>query len=143
MVNRYREGRIQHTRGGVLTVAADSAVERYRIVMDQYLLHRGLSAAFELVRAANGYVDEQAPWALAKAERGIAGPEALDHVLSELMSALATLSTLFAPFMPAKAEAMWAVLGGVGSPPGLDNLKKELRDLTAVSPGEVLFPRPN
>ena len=142
MVARYRGGSVAPPRDGPLAKRTEVAASDYREAMEGYLLHRGLAAAFDIVRAANGFVDETKPWALAKAERDGADEGALDDVLSQLIAALGTVAAMLAPFTPRKAAELWHTLGGDGSPPGLDRLEPSLSGLRSVRPGAVLFPRP-
>ena len=148
MVAKYRDGRVPRRPEGVSSEGPDLAVEgahrlaEYRERMDDYRLHLGVSAAFGLVRAANSYVDETKPWAMAKAEADGADRAALDRVLGDLVRALGATSAMLAPFMPVKAEEIWRTLGGSGSPPPFDELEGALTGLTEMRKGEVLFPRP-
>ncbi|WP_420442265.1 methionine--tRNA ligase [Candidatus Palauibacter sp.] len=153
MVSRYRGGDVPPPRGGDLAEKTARALSEYHAAMDGYLLHRGLAAAFDVVRAANGFVDESKPWALAKAERdggddgdggagGGADTGALDGVLSQLIAALGATAAMLAPFTPGKAAELWRALGGDGPPPAFEHLEPSVAGLRAVRPSGVLFPRP-
>lgn len=142
MIGKYRGGRAPAATGdSELDARRVEAMDRYRARMDAYRLHEGLAAAFDLVRAANVYVDESRPWTLAKKERAGAAPEALDIALGSLGRALGSAAAMLAPFMPRKAGQLWHVLGGEGPPPRLDELGSALGRLGDVRPGPVLFPR--
>ena len=148
MVGKYRDGNVPAAPEGMaegkLTKERRVGLAAYREAMDGYLLHKGLAAAFDVVRAANGFVDETRPWALARAEReGGSGPAELNGVLSELAAALAAVATMLAPFMPSKAAELWRSLGGDGPPPNFAGLARAASRLEAVRPGAVLFPRPD
>lgn len=149
MVSRYRGGDVPPSQGGALAQKTARALSEYHAAMDGYLLHRGLAAAFDVVRAANGFVDETKPWALAKAERGGDGGAdggadtgALDGVLSQLIAALGAVAAMLAPFTPGKAAELWRTLGGDGPPPAFEHLEPSVAGLRAVRPSGVLFPRP-
>ena len=158
MVSKYRDGVVARTGGeggatGALAErsneggadldgATTEALATYRERMDGYRLHLGLATALELVRAANGFVDEMRPWALAKAERDGAGPESLDRVLGQLLRALAATAAMMAPFMPEKSAEIWKAVGGEGEIPPFAALAAAIADLGPVRPGPVLFPRP-
>lgn len=110
--------------------------------LDDVSPHRALDAIWELVGAANRYVDQTAPWALAKS-----GDTArLGEVAYAVMETLRWLSVMIAPFMPRKAEALRAQLG---LPPlaiaeGSDLWPAAWGELpagTTTKPGEALFPR--
>jgi methionyl-tRNA synthetase len=92
------------------------------------------------VSRANEYVDRQAPWKLAR-DPGSAA--ALDETLATLARKLAKQTVMLAPFMPAKAQAVWEQLGGPGA------VHEQRIDRTAdidpsgwkVTKGAPLFPR--
>jgi methionyl-tRNA synthetase len=75
--------------------------------MDSLLLHRGAAAAWDLVSAANAFVERQAPWALAKAN----DTAALDATLAALARSLMRLAVLAAPFIPSAAHTLHDALG--------------------------------
>jgi methionyl-tRNA synthetase len=75
--------------------------------MDQFSLHEGAAHAWRLVDRANAFVEEMAPWNLAK--RGEAEP--LDRTLAALTRALVRITLMASPFMPGKTQQLWAALG--------------------------------
>lgn len=141
MVTKYRDGVIPTGTGGALSDKSVASLADYRAAMDAYLLHRGLDAALDIVRAANGFVDESAPWSLAKTERDGADGSTLDGVLAQLIEALGVVAAMLAPFTPSKAAELWGVLGGEGALPDFGDLSAAIAGLGAVRPGPVLFPR--
>lgn len=76
------------------------------LAFDDFALHEGLRAIFELVTAANRYVDSSAPWQLAKQ----GSSRALEHCLSSLVYTLRVTARLLAPFLPAAARQIDARL---------------------------------
>ncbi len=114
MLEKYRGGVVPKAPLTELDRAGDEAAARYMDAMDALLLHRGAAAAWDLVVAANGYVERRAPWAQAKA-----GDQAgLDETLGALARALERLSVLVTPFVPQAADALWRGLGlGQSLPP--------------------------
>jgi methionyl-tRNA synthetase len=137
MVERYRDGIIPAGAPTSLDQHREAALTRYQSAMERQLLHQGAAAALELASAANLFVAERAPWQQAK------DPEqasALDATLASLTRALATLATLFEPFMPRKMAELGSMLG-LETIPRLADLAE--LDLTGhrISKGEVLFPR--
>jgi methionyl-tRNA synthetase len=115
----------------------DSALERYQTVMRDHRLHEGLDASMSIVRAANGFIDSEQPWKLAK---GPAQQARLDDVLAALVRALATTAVTLEPFIPTKAAEMWKRLGG-DELPSLDHLMAELPATVPARWDTVLFPR--
>jgi len=145
MVAKYRDGAVPPVFAdgtSDLQARARDALVRYRDRMEDLRLHEGIAAALDLVRAANGFVDETQPWSLAKAERDGADREALDVVLGDLVRALGAVAAMLAPFMPRKAAEIWVSVGGEGDAPGLVDLEACLGELSQVAKGPVLFPRP-
>ena len=96
---------------------------------------------FELVQRANKYIDETAPWVLAKNE---ADKPRLNAVLYNLCSALELIAALLQPYLPNTAPKMAAQLGvEAGELSALlraDTLG-QLRAGYTVHKGEALFPR--
>jgi len=76
--------------------------------MDDVAFNRALTATWELVNACNKYIDESAPWSLAKNEKD---KPRLGTVLYHALESLRLIALLLAPFMPATSETMWAQLG--------------------------------
>ncbi len=69
--------------------------------VDQLNFHKALAAIWDVVGAANKYMDTQAPWTLRKEN-----PEQMAHVLRVLLECFRPLAVLLAPFMPASAQTL-------------------------------------
>ena len=65
---------------------------------------------------ANAFVEDTAPWKLAKE----GSQDALRSALGALARALARITVLASPFMPGKTGTVWAALG---ASPGIDGVK--------------------
>jgi methionyl-tRNA synthetase len=140
MVAKYREGLVP--TGGEATsldTAGTAAVGRYAEAMDALDLRGGAEAAWELVSTANLYIQQTAPWKLAKE-----GREAeLDTALAGLVRALYRLAVLAGPFIPGKAEALWSALGVPDSPgSGWPSLDAPPVAGAATHKPDNLFPKP-
>ncbi len=108
MLAKYRGGVVPATRGETpLDEAGQTALAEYTRAMDAFDLRGGAEAAWALVSAANLFVQQTAPWALAKA----GNDDELDKVLSALARALCRLGLMAGPFIPGKAQALWQDLG--------------------------------
>ena len=110
MVDRYRAGVVPRDPTGFATPLerdARAALERYARAMDALDLAGGAAAMMDLATRANRYVEETAPWALAKAGRAAQ----LDTALANLVRTVARLAVLAQPFLPEKAAAVWGLLG--------------------------------
>jgi methionyl-tRNA synthetase len=88
-----------------------TAVEAYAAAMDRLSLQAAADAAWSLVSRANQYVQETAPWTLAKAGK----TAELATVLAALARALSRITVLASPFMPAKTQSVWESLGFPGA----------------------------
>ena len=143
MVQRYRSGTVPpDARPGQtpLEHAAQEALAAYTRAMDAQELQQGAALLIELASRANRYVEENAPWKLAKEKKDAE----LDAVLANLVRTVARLAVLAAPLIPAKAEEVWAALG---APRPLAAMR--LADLGALAVGgqrvakpPPLFPKP-
>jgi methionyl-tRNA synthetase len=143
MVQRYRGGAVPadpRRWDTPLERAAREALAAYAGAMDALALQDGAAQLIELASRANRYVEETAPWKLAKEKKDAE----LDSVLANLVRTVARLAVLAGPFMPGRADAMWASLGASGPLPGA-----KLEDLAALDPAgqqvtkpPPLFPKP-
>ncbi len=108
MLEKYRNGQVPAAiPSDALEASGLEAVSRYRQRMDALDLRGAADGVWELVAAANGFIQTSAPWAVAKA-----GDDAtLDRILSALASCLARLAVLASPFLPATTEVLWQALG--------------------------------
>ena len=108
MTERYQQGRVRATGGGSLAGVAAESVSAYRAAMDVHALHEGAAAAFRLISAANNYIAETQPWALAKDP---AKADQLNGVLADTAEAVRIAATLLSPIMPSSATEILRRLG--------------------------------
>jgi methionyl-tRNA synthetase len=139
MLLKFREGVIPSSDKTSLDESSRQALKAYVLAMDALDLRAGAEATWALVSAANLFVQQTAPWALAKA-----GKETeLDQALGALARALFQLSAMASPFIPGKAQKIWAMLGLEGEVASLEWSALERQSIagrTVRSP-EVLFPK--
>jgi methionyl-tRNA synthetase len=76
--------------------------------MDRFALHDGAAAAFKIVDAANLFIADTQPWALAKDD---AQSERLTGVLAEAAEAVRVAAVLLLPVMPASAAEILRRMG--------------------------------
>ena len=76
--------------------------------MNDLAFNKALATLWEIVSASNKYVDETAPWSLAKEEKD---RPRLSTVLYQTLESLRIIALLLAPFMPSTSEKMWTQLG--------------------------------
>ena len=137
MIHKYREGSIPQGEPRSLDEASRRAVAKYREAMDASLIHQGIAAALELTSLANHFVEDQAPWTLAK-DPEKAGE--LDATLASLARALLVLATLLQPIMPGIMAEMAMRLGVEAIPTLEGSLEEELAGRSVIK-GDPLFPR--
>jgi methionyl-tRNA synthetase len=137
MVLRYRDGRVPAAElDPALAADFDGLAERVAAAIDRVELTQALDEIWQRVRRLNRYVQERAPWELAKdPER--AGD--LDRVLHSVIEGLRVVTVLLAPYMPATAERLLAALGA----PAVDLAGARLGGgrVEAVTAIEPLFPK--
>jgi len=115
-----------------------TSLENFLTLFPRCRFSMALEALWELVRGLNKYVDEQAPWALAKA-----GDTArLGTVMYVLLEWMRKVAAHLWPVMPAAAEVMYGQLGLTLHGPDLD-LGSEAAAWGGLAPGAALAPCSN
>ena len=115
---------------------AGALPDRVRAAMDRLAFQEALEEIWKLVRAANAYIDHQAPWALRKTD-----PERMGATLREICAALRVIGVLLLPFMPG---SMTKLLDQLYVPDGLRNiagLAQPMIDGVALPAPLGIFPR--
>ena len=113
--------------------------DKYEEQMEKYAFQNALAEVFKVISRANKYIDENAPWVLAKSEDS---KPRLAQVLYNLLETIRVCGGLLKPFMPdtaaeiarpawADARTDWDSLTGFGILPA---------DVATVA-GPALFPR--
>ena len=92
-----------------LTAMASGLRDRYEAEMEAFQFQNALEEIFKVIQRANKYIDENAPWTLAK-DMAANGPR-LAHVLYELLEATRICGILLTPFMPESMEKLFAQIG--------------------------------
>jgi methionyl-tRNA synthetase len=110
MVVRYRDGRLPPGAALDAGLIPDfyDLHERVAELMDGARLSAALEEIWQRVRRLNRYVEERAPWQLA---RDPAQAAELDSVLASLVEGLRVVTVLLAPFLPASTERLLDALG--------------------------------
>ncbi len=120
---------------------AVSTAARVEARMDKLDYSNALEEIWKLVRRTNKYIDETAPWILAKEE---ADKPKLDTVLYNLMESIRVISVLIQSFMPHTSRKIWEQIGVVEGEKTVWEASKIFGLLeagTKVHKGEALFPR--
>jgi methionyl-tRNA synthetase len=137
MLGRYRDGAVPAGEIDPALRADFSGLgELVRARLDRAELTLALDEIWQRVRRLNRYVEEQAPWRLAKEP---SREKELDRVLRTLAEGLRAVTVLLWPYLPASAERLLAALGA----PDLSLAGAELGAgrIERVSPIEPLFPK--
>jgi methionyl-tRNA synthetase len=142
MIERYRDGVVPQAEvAPELAADFDGLAGAIAAHLDRQELTLALEEIWVRVRRLNRFVEEQAPWKLAK-EDGAAAR--LDQVLYSLAEGIRVLSVLLHPYLPTSAARLLAALGQDGD----DALSLDGARLGAVSGGatpigklEPLFPK--
>ncbi|MDE6557949.1 MAG: methionine--tRNA ligase [Clostridia bacterium] len=113
MTNKYFGGTVKPTGvsgdvDGELKAVAEGAKGKVAAKMDEYKIADALDEIWTLFRRANKYIDETAPWVLAKDE---ANAPRLQQVMYNLCEAISIGANLLKPFMPATCAAILGELG--------------------------------
>lgn len=145
MINKYFDGQVPIYKENVTEFDADLAavvaenIAIYHKQMDAVDYPRALEAVWNIISRTNKYIDETAPWVLAKDETKKAE---LGAVMSHLAASLRVVAHLIKPFMMTTSDAILLQLG-LPEATSLENLDlAELpAGLTVVKKGTPIFPR--
>jgi methionyl-tRNA synthetase len=120
---------------GLLT-AADGLPALVRAAIDRQTFHEALEEIWKVIRAANGYIDRQAPWALNKTDK-----DRMATVLRVLVDTIRVVATLLQPFMPTSMAAMLDQLGVPVHARTIEALSAPLADGIHLPAPRGVFPR--
>lgn len=144
MVNKYFDGEVPRFAvatdfdADLASVATDS-IENYHKQMEAVDFPRALEAVWNLISRTNKYIDETAPWVLAKDETD---RDKLAAVMSHLVASLRVVAHLIQPFMMETSDAIMEQLG-LGATFDLEKLTfADLPEgVRVVVKGSPIFPR--
>ena len=145
MVQKYFGGRLpaeqraDDAQDAALVELAGSLHKRYAAQMEQFAFQNALSEVFAVISRANKYIDETAPWILARDESNL---PRLACVMYNLLETIRICGGLLQPFMPdTSAEILRRI--GASENADWDSLCKFglLPREAAVTVGAPLFPR--
>ena len=124
-----------------LRTLAEGLRSAYEEDMETFAPHKALDEVFKVIQRANKYIDENAPWALAKDME--ANGARLAHVLYNLLEATRICGILLTPFMPESCEKLFTQIGAPAEAQTWDAAAVwgALPETAAVTKGENLFPR--
>ena len=119
----------------------DGLRNRYEGQMERFQFQNGLEEIFKVIQRANKYIDETAPWVLAR-DMEANGPR-LAAVLYNLLETVRVCAVLLTPFMPESCGKIFAQIGAEESARTWDSAARwgVLPAGVSVSKGDSLFPR--
>jgi methionyl-tRNA synthetase len=145
MINKYFGGQVPAYVENVTDFDADLAkvvaenIEEFHKQMNAVDFPRALDAVWNIISRTNKYIDETAPWVLAKED---GDKEQLAAVMAHLAASLRVVAHLIQPFMMTTSNA---IMEQLGLPVAFDLENLELSDfpenVTVVSKGTPIFPR--
>ena len=147
MAEKYFGGKLPEARradpaldDGLISLAAGLRA-RYEEQMENFQFQNALEEVFRLVQRANKYIDENAPWALAKDME--ANGARLAAVLYNLLETVRVCTILLTPFMPESCGKIFDQTGADASARTWDSAARwgVLPAGVEVRKGENLFPR--
>jgi len=138
MADKYRQGVLRPAESpGRLASVASAALNEYRAGMDVLALERGVSSAFRVVDAANEYIAETEPWALARDDNNASR---LSQVLFDVAEAVRVAGILLTPFIPKSAADILQRVGATDSTQLADAAWRNEGE-RRIQKGPALWPR--
>lgn len=145
MINKYFDGQVPAYIENVTDFDADLAkvvaenIEEFHKQMNAVDFPRALDAVWNIISRTNKYIDETAPWVLAKED---GDEEQLRAVMAHLAASLRVVAHLIQPFMMTTSNA---IMEQLGLPVVFDLENLELsgfpENVTVISKGTPIFPR--
>lgn len=112
------------------------AIQDYTLWMDRFHVAEAMEAVMKLLRAANKYIDDTAPWVLAKDE---ALQSKLSNVLYHLFEVIRIAAILFEPMMPQTSQKVFAQINSHNQ--SFNDLSYGVESEYQIQSAEVLFKR--
>ena len=138
MIARYRDGVVEQTSA---EPPWDASALRGRLVdaLDRYDITGGIDEIWLAVRRLNQYVEESAPWQLAKDE---ARADELTAVLYNLADGLTAIAVAVSPYLPESAPRILEALGQPSEDLSLERVRRGAAVAAGgIEPSPPLFPR--
>ena len=148
MMNKYFEGNIpqnvenKNEVDESLQEYVQEKIKEFEEDMESIHISNALSRIWEIISRSNKYIDETAPWVLAKSENE-EDREKLKSVMYHLIENLRIIAVLLQPFMPETAEKMFKQLGIKNELKSWNSVQKygKIESGKVIEKGEPLFMR--
>ena len=133
------ESKVQGAHDDELKALATGTASKVEGFMDKFAFHLALEEIWTLIRRTNKYIDESAPWVLA---RDAAQKDRLDTVMHNLAESIRIVSVLIYPFMHATSKKIRKQLGVWYSEVAWeDAFVFDMMNGEQVKKDEAIFPR--
>ena len=139
MLHKYFDGQVPPSSGRQFGIASELPVLAQQIAMGYSSLDfsGALALVFDVIGRANRLIEEEKPWAKAKADE----LESVADLLGELLQIVQWAAVMIAPAMPHSAEKIWAALGRTQPMKWSDATDLTFEVGHAFSPAVGVFPR--
>lgn len=148
MVNKYFDGKVPEC--AVNKSDIDKSFESYTLekietiekLYDEYDISNAIPEIWTIISRTNKYIDETAPWTLAKEER----TEELKNTMYYLIENLRKIAILIRPFMVHTSDSILKQIGTTRSTfINWDSIKSydKLEEISVIEKGEPIFMRLN
>ena len=132
MVEKYNDGKVPAPAAGFLKAKVWTDYEQ---AMEDLRTYDALETVWEVVRAANQYVDQRQPWQLAKDDN----KKELFDTLYVLLETIRQIAWMLYPFMP---EASLKILNSFGVTEIIyEAINDSLKENAIIKKGQSLFPK--
>ena len=139
MIARYRDGRVRSSPwDSPFRAELDQLARDVPARLDEWDLSGALESIWTVIRSLNRYVEERAPWQLAKDETKA---EELDRTLFDLVDGLRAVAIALAAYLPDTSHRILAALGQSGDVAWDGVAYGRTTAVDGIVPAEPLFPR--
>jgi len=145
MIEKYFDGTLpaemqDDPEDGGLIEMAQNLHGVFETQMEKYAFQSALSEIFKVTSRANKYIDETAPWILAKDD---SNKPRLAAVLYNLIETIRICTVLLQPFMPDTCTKIFDQIGADNTLQNYDSATTYgiMPKTVTVSKGEIIFPR--
>ncbi|EHT2879333.1 methionine--tRNA ligase [Enterococcus faecalis] len=146
MINKYCDGKVPAYASKVipfdseLSTTAANVIGKYHEAMEKMEFNTAIAEIWTLVSRANKYIDETAPWVLAKEEEK---RNELESVMIHLAESLRIVAILLQPVMTETPGKIFEQLGLDPETMNMENIHfgEFPTDVTVTSKGTPIFPR--
>ncbi len=147
MVNKYFGGKLpteqeaDEEKDAELIAMASALAEKVGAEMDKFQPQNAIGEIFKVLNRANKYIDENAPWVLAKDME--ANGARLAAVMYDLLETIRICGVLLQPFMPDSCVKIFTQIGAAEELRTWDSAESfgGLPRTVTVEKGAALFPR--